>query len=723
MKLVSNSLSSLPSAPSFRPTSDSWFLALDPVHRTAGRVRFRYRLSSGQSLETKLLRAIEALPGVLAVRVNPKVRVLVVNFDASVTGAEEVREHILVLAPARTPPVGIGAANPLASKAEGGSVPLALAVLLTSGQLPQGLKLPVSLAVALPLFGEALEDWRERGITSHVLEALAIGISLARKDYLAANTTTFMLALGEHMEHSISRRSDELLKHLLRPTGDEVWVERDGTELAVGAGEVQVGDTVIVGTGTIIPVDGTVLGGEATVNEAAMTGESAPVAKERGKNVLSGTLVEEGRLRIYAEQVGAHTAVARIADYVEQSLNAKSQTQLQASRLADRLVPTVLGLAGASFLLSGDWQRTAAVLQADYSCALKLATPVAFKSSMYSAGQCGILVKGADALERLAEADTFIFDKTGTLTSGSLIVTDSVAFDASFTAEDLICLAASVEEHYFHPLAMAVVAAARETHNHHFEHSEVKFIVAHGVASIVDGKRIVVGSRHFVEEDEGIDVQPYRDVIDTLYSEGKTLLYIGYGGHLLGVLALKDAVRPESVVTIARLRELGVRRVLMLTGDHKDRAAELAAELGIDGFHAELMPEDKAAIVQSLRDQGACIAFVGDGINDAPALAGAHVGIAMQKGADVARLTADVALLEDSIERIADIKALANATMERIRTNYRLTVGLNTGILSAAALGLLTPMAAAVLHNGSTIAILLNAFRRNAAAKRQKRGS
>lgn len=702
------------------PGAAAWFLALDPVHRTPGRVRFRYRLGAGQRLEARLLRAIEALPGVLAVRFNPKARALVAHFEPAVTGIEDLRARMLALAPAHTPPVGIGAANALEPPTQDGAVPLALAALLGTGPAPQTLKLPVSLAAALPVFRKALGDWRQRGMTSHALEALAIGISLARKDYLAANITSFMLALGEYMEDSISRRSDDLLKHLLRPTGDQVWVERDGVELSLGADEVQVGDTVIAGAGAIIAVDGTVLGGQALVNEAAMTGESAPVAKERGKHVLSGTLVEEGRLRIYAEQVGARTAVARIADYIEQSLNAKSQTQLQASRLADRLVPTVLGLAGASFLVSGDWQRTAAVLQADYSCALKLATPVAFKSSMYSAGQNGILIKGADALERLAEADTFIFDKTGTLTSGSLVVTDSVAFDASFTAEDLIYLAASVEEHYFHPLAMAVVAAAHEMHNRHFDHSEVKFIVAHGVASFIGGKRIVVGSRHFVEDHESIDVRPYSREIDALYREGKTLLYIGYDGLLLGLLALKDAVRPESAATIARLRELGARRILMLTGDHQDRAAELAAELGIDEVHAELLPQDKAAIVQSLGEQGARVAFVGDGINDAPALAGAHVGIAMQKGADIARLTADVALLEDNIGCIADIKALANATLARIRTNYRLTVGLNTGILSSAALGLLTPMTAAILHNGSTIAILLNAFRRNTAVKKPR---
>lgn len=362
-------------------------------------------------------------------------------------------------------------------------------------------------------------------------------------------------------------------------------------------------------------------------------------------------------------------------------------------------------------MLSGDWRRAASVLQADYSCALKLATPVAFKATMYGAGQAGILVKGGSALERLAQADTFIFDKTGTLTTGSLQVTDAITFDAAYSTDDLICLAASVEEHYFHPLAMAVVAAAQATHYRHFDHQEVEFIVAHGVASTVDGKRIVVGSHHFVQEDENIDIFPHRDVVDRLYRDGKTLLFIGFGGTLQGILALKDHVRDNSAVTIQRLRGLGVRKILLSTGDHRDRAAELAEQLGLDDYHAELMPQDKARIVEELTCQGARIAFVGDGINDAPALAGAHVGIAMQKDADIARLTADVALLEDNIERVADAKAIANQAMAVIASNYRLTVGLNTGILSAAALGLLSPIATAVLHNGSTIGILLNAMR------------
>lgn len=686
-------------------TCQSWFLAVDIVHRAPGRVRLRYHCRPDTPDDVgELQRAAADLPGVTAARVNSRAKSVVVIYDSALTRAESVQAGLAGLAaPMSTAPgrTGDGKAAVVAS----------LATLLGTGFLPRPMQLPLALGAAVPLLKHAAADYAENGVTSHVLEGMAVSISLARADYTAANTTTFMLTLGEYLEESIARRSDDLLKHLLRPASDEIWIMRGHEEILVPADSVAVGDTVIVGTGAVIPVDGTVLGGEATVNEAAMTGESVSVVKTRGGTVLSGTLVEEGRLSIYAEQVGGRTAAARIAEYVEQSLVAKSEAQLEAARMADRLVPAVLKLAGASYLISGDWRRAASVLQADYSCALKLATPVAFKSAMYGAGQSGILVKGATALERLAQADTFIFDKTGTLTTGSLQVTDSITFDATYSPEDLICLAASVEEHYFHPLALAVVAAARATQNRHFDHQEVQFIVAHGVASVVDGKRIVVGSRHFIQEDENIDIAPHWEAVERLYGEGKTLLFIGFGGKLLGILALKDSVRDASGETIRRLRALGVKKILLLTGDHKDRAAELAEQLGLDGCHAELMPEDKAKIIEDLSRQGARIAFVGDGINDAPALAGAHVGIAMQKGADIARLTADVALLEDNIERVADAKAVANAAMELIATNYRLTVGLNTAILSAAALGLLSPIATTVLHNGTTLGILLNALR------------
>ncbi len=684
----------------------SWFTRLTPVHRTRGRVRFRYRGPGGSPAEVRRIEdAVRLLHGVESVRVSGRIHSLVVEFDPALNDAEGLAATIRAL-----PPPAI-AGDRVAGTPGLGAVALSAATLAASGSLPPGLQAPAALGTAIPLLGEALDDLRHKGITSHVLEALAVAISVARRDFLAAHTTAFLLALGEYLEHSIEQRSDDLLKHLLQPATTTVWIERDGQEIEIDAGAVAIGDIVIAATGTVIPVDGTVLGGAALINEATMTGESVPVTKGRGKQVLSGTVVEEGRLRIYAERVGRNAAAARIADFVAQSLSTRSRTQLEASQLADRLVPMVLGLAGATWLVSSDWQRVAAVLQADYSCALKLATPVAFKSAMYRAGKTGMLIKGASALERLAEADTFVFDKTGTLTTGALRVTDSIAFDSAYTPDDLICLAASVEEHYFHPLAQAVVEAARRIDPHqHFDHKEVEFIVAHGVASVIDGKRIVVGSRHFVEDDEGVDLSAHQAVIERLQSEGKTLLHIGFGGEALGILALQDTLRGNSAATIARLRRLGAKSIHMLTGDRHDRAEELARQLGLDEFHAELLPEQKAAVLQGLAERGARIVFIGDGVNDAPALTGAHVGIAMHRGADIARLASDILLLEDNIERVADAKAQANANRRLIDSNFKLTVGLNTAILGAAAFGLLTPVSASMLHNGSTIGILLRAF-------------
>ncbi len=638
--------------------------ALDVVHAVPGRVRWRYRCN-GQVPARTLERRLQLLPGVVGVRVNARVRSLVVVYDTLTTDAQRLRAELLACETLESP-----APRQADTLAE---VKRTAALLLLGRWLPPSAQLPATM--------------------------------------MAARTTLFMLALGEHLEASIARRSDELLRSLLRPDTGLVWVEREGAETRVAAGDLAVGNIVVVGAGATIPVDGTVLSGQAQVNEASMTGESRSVAKGRGARALSGTVVEEGRLRIYAEHVGRQTAVARIADYVESALSSKSQAQLGASRLADRLVPGVLGLAGITHLITADWQRTAAVLQADYACALKLATPVAFKSAMHRAGRSGILVKGADVLERLAQADTFIFDKTGTLTTGRLEVTDALTFDKDFKPDDLIFLAASVEEHYFHPLALAVVDAARMRQGRHFDHQEVHFIAAHGVASDIEGQRVVVGSRHFVEDDEGVAIgSRQRRRIEQLYRQGKTLLYIGFGGRLLGVIALQHQLRANAAGTLARLRSLGARRLVMLTGDHRERAAEVAHALRLDAFHAELMPEQKADIVQRMAATGARVAFVGDGINDAPALAGAHVGIAMQTAADVARLTADVALLEDDIALVADAKARADATLRLIGSNYRLTVGINSAILGAAALGRLSPVAASLLHNGATIGILLKAL-------------
>ncbi|MBK1735633.1 heavy metal translocating P-type ATPase [Halorhodospira abdelmalekii] len=694
-------------------TGGGWFTELEPIHAvwggSWGRVRFRYRcMATAPLVEKGIERAIEAIKGVRSVRAKGRIRSLAVEFDTELTDVYTLSEQILALVPPEHSPLPC---RPRERRRGWGTTLLSSAAVLASFKLSPAILFPLSAVTAAPVMVKAAGDLFTRGLSSHVLEATAVAISLARHDFLAANATAFLLAVGEQLEETIARRSDTLLKDLMHPTDNEIWVERDGVEVLVDSREVETGDTVIVATGKVIPVDGTVLSGVALVNEATMTGESVAVTRRRGDTALSGTLVEEGRIAIYAEQVGSRAAASRIADFVEQALTAKSDTQLQTARLADGLVPMVVGLSGATWLLARDWERVAAVLQADYSCALKLATPVAFKAAMYRAGGSGMLVKGADALERLAAADTFVFDKTGTLSSGLLEVTDSITFDASYTAEDLINLAASVEEHYFHPMAIAVVRASeRLAHPQHFNHQEVEFIVAHGVASDIDGKRIVVGSRHFLKDHEGIDTTPHEALFEDLMRQGKTLLYIGFGGQLLGVIALQDTLRENSAATIATLRQLGVQEVIMLTGDHRERAQATATTLGLDDFRAELLPEEKAEVLNELAAQGKKIAFVGDGINDAPALSGAHVGLAMHHGAEFARLAADITLLEDDIERVADAKRLALATERLIHSNFHLTVGLNSTILLAAAAGLLSPVTTSVLHNGSTILTLLRAL-------------
>ncbi len=690
------------------------FTKLKIAHACAGRVRLRYQSPFGVLGAGHHPWDFEALISKLPIEkcvLNGRIASLTIFFNSKKTSAIELERALKSLK--------IKDLEQKFNFGEEKETPPSFKKLVRAGVVtllsrfaPLSMQALLAVSAALPLALKAKNDLREKGLTSHVLEAAAVGVSITRRDYFAANITSFLLALGEYMEHSIERRSDDLLMHLMRPNTDPVWIEcENGAEKQIAHKDLKIGHSVIATTGTMIPVDGTILKGEALVNQANMTGESLPVVRARGDKVLSGTVITEGRVVIYAEKVGADAAAARIAQFVAQSLNERSHTQSQAAALADKLVPAVMGLAGASWLLTGNTERLAAVVQADYSCALKLATPVAFKSSMYTAGADGVLVKGANALERLAFADTFVFDKTGTLTTGDLNVTDVLTFHPDFSEENLICLAASIEEHYIHPMAQAVVEASRLTKSpRHFDHKEVKFIVAHGVASIVDGKRIVVGSQHFVEEDEKINFSRYKKEIAALHLDGKTLLYIGFGGKPLGVLALEDSIRENAPAMIAQLKKLGVKKVVMLTGDFAEHAQKIADKLGLDECHAQLLPEDKAAILQKMIAAGDKIAFVGDGVNDAPALTSAQVGIAMHRGADIARLASDIVLLKDDIQKIAHIKALANANQKLIHSNYRLILGLNTGILAGAALGAFSPVTAALLHNGSTISILIRAF-------------
>lgn len=675
------------------------------AHLTKNRVRFVCERIGLECDESRLEARISEFRYAKSVRVNKKAKSVIIGFESNFDEIKEFIENLPI------ENFNKRKVSPNKSKIYKAATALAVTPFIADN----GAKALSSLIAAAPLLKEGVSEALKGGITSKVLEATAVGVSLARRDFLAANSTNLMLTIGEYMEESAVHRSDDLIKELARPNIEEVWIEINNhgkkSLKKIATADVKVGDIVVVGAGESIGIDGYIVEGTASVNQVSMTGEAEPVKKERGDRVMSGTVVEDGRIKIWAESVASESATARIKSYIQSSLNEKSAVGLKATKLADKLVPVTLSLAGVSYLLSRDMTRVASVLQADYSCALKLATPVAFKSSISKAGRNGVLIKGAKAIEALASADTFVFDKTGTLTHGSLSVVKVYSFKKEFTEAQLLNLTASAEEHYFHPVAEAIVKAAREIGFHHIHHDEVEFIVAHGVKTYVGGKEVVIGSRHFLEDDEQISFSKHEKIIKNEVDSGLTLLYVGYDKELLGVIAMRDTMRENAAQTLARLRKLGVKELIMLTGDVRSKADQVASELGIDRVYANCLPTDKAGIIEQLKAEGKKVAFVGDGINDAPSLTKAHVGISMQKGADIAKATADISLLKDDIGSVAVAKDAANKTIKLINANFNATVGINSLILAGATFGFFNPIATAVLHNGTTIGLLANSMK------------
>lgn len=675
------------------------------AHLTKNRVRFVCERIGLECDESRLEARISEFRYAKSVRVNKKAKSVIIGFESNFDEIKEFIENLPI------ENFNKRKVSPNKSKIYKAATALAVTPFIADN----GAKALSSLIAAAPLLKEGASEALKGGITSKVLEATAVGVSLARRDFLAANSTNLMLTIGEYMEESAVHRSDDLIKELARPNIEEVWIEvnnRGKKSLKkIATADVKVGDIVVVGAGESIGIDGYIVEGTASVNQVSMTGEAEPVKKERGDRVMSGTVVEDGRIKIWAESIASESATARIKSYIQSSLNEKSAVGLKATKLADKLVPVTLSLAGISYLLSRDMTRVASVLQADYSCALKLATPVAFKSSISKAGRNGVLIKGAKAIEALASADTFVFDKTGTLTHGSLSVVKVHSFKKEFTEAQLLNLTASAEEHYFHPVAEAIVKAAREIGFHHIHHDEVEFIVAHGVKTYVGGKEVVIGSRHFLEDDEQISFSKHEKIIKNEVDSGLTLLYVGYDKELLGVIAMRDTMRENAAQTLTKLRKLGVKELIMLTGDVQSKAGQVASELGIDRVYANCLPTDKAGIIEQLKAEGKKVAFVGDGINDAPSLTKAHVGISMQKGADIAKATADISLLKDDIGSVAVAKDAANKTIKLINANFNATVGINSLILAGATFGFFNPIATAVLHNGTTIGLLANSMK------------
>ena len=543
-----------------------------------------------------------------------------------------------------------------------------------------------------------------------VLDATAIGVSVFRGDMKTAGSIMFLLGIGEILEEWTHKKSVSDLARSMSLRVGKVWLKTEGQEVLVDSSKVQAGDSVIVHMGNVIPFDGIVEAGEAMVNQASMTGESLPVHKVLDSYVYAGTVVEEGEITIRVKQTSGSTRYEKIVSMIEESEKLKSGLESKAEHLADRLVPYTLLGTGLVYLLTRNATRALSVLMVDFSCALKLAMPISVLSAIREAGSHHMTVKGGKFLEAVAAADTIVFDKTGTLTKARPTVKEVVPFNGRKEA-DMLRVAACLEEHFPHSMAKAVVKAAQDQNLEHEEmHSKVEYIVAHGIASTIQEKRVVIGSYHFVFEDENCVISTgEQEKFDSLSPE-ISHLYLAIEGVLSAVIGIEDPLREEAPVVLAALKAAGITKTVMMTGDSERTAAAVAAKIGVDEYHAEVLPEDKANFIEAEKAAGRTVIMIGDGINDSPALSAADVGIAVSDGAEIAREIADITITADDLQELVTLKELSAGLMKRIHGNYRKIVGINTTLIVLGAMGILTPSTSALLHNMSTLGISLKSM-------------
>ena len=576
--------------------------------------------------------------------------------------------------------------------------------------------LPAPLRIArvvwhmIPFLSKGLRCLGRRRIKVELLDALSIGISAFRRDFGTAGTVMFLLEIGELLEDWTRKKSVADLAESLSLHVDRVWLKTPAGDVLTPIGQIRPGDQVVVRAGGVIPLDGVVAQGEATINQASLTGESVPVAKRPGSAVYAGTVVEEGECILDVKQASGQGRYDQIVEMIQRSEQMKSATEAKASNLADRLVPYTFAGSLLSFALTRNVTRALSVLMVDFSCALKLAMPLAVLSAMREAGREHITVKGGKFLEAVAKADTIVFDKTGTLTHACPRVAEVVPFNGKDEAE-MLRLAACLEEHFPHSIANAVVEEARRRSLRHEErHATVEYLVAHGIASSVDGEQVRIGSAHFILEDEKCvipeDEQAKFDALSPAFSQ----LYLAIDGVLSAVICISDPLREEAKDVLSALRGLGVKNAVMLTGDSPRTAAAIAEQLGVDDFRAGVLPSDKADYVAALRREGHTVLMVGDGINDSPALSEADAGIAISDGAAIAREIADITIAADSLWELVRLRQLAMALLHRIQNNYRFVIGFNGALIGLGVAGVLPPATSAMLHNLSTLAVSLHSM-------------
>ena len=549
-----------------------------------------------------------------------------------------------------------------------------------------------------------------RRLEVEVLDALSIGVSMLRGDFSTAGSVMFLLRLGELLEEWTRKKSLGDLAHCMSLNVDRVWQLTAEGEVLVPISQIRTGDAIIVHTGSVIPLDGRVLDGEASVNQASLTGEAEPVRKAAGAVVYAGTVVEEGQITLTVEQQAGSGRYDQIVRMIENSEKLKSASETRAAALADKLVPYSLLGTAVTYALTRNATRAISILMVDFSCALKLSMPLAVLSAMRECGSYHITVKGGKYLEALANADTIVFDKTGTLTHATPTVVQIVPFGTR-TEGEVLGIAACLEEHYPHSMANAVVQAASARGIRHDEmHSEVQYVVAHGIASTIGGEKAVIGSQHFVFEDEGCTVPPGEQAAFDTLPKQYSHLYLAVGGVLAGVICIADPLRAEAAEVLRQLRGLGIQKAVMMTGDNDRTASVIAKQVGVDAYYAEVLPEDKARFVDAEKAAGRKVIMIGDGINDSPALSAANVGIAISEGAQIAREIADITIAADSLRELVTLKAIANGLQHRTRANYRFIMSFNSMLIVLGAMGILPPATSALLHNASTLGVSLKSM-------------
>ncbi|EHL14055.1 hypothetical protein HMPREF9624_01831 [Oribacterium asaccharolyticum ACB7] len=673
------------------------------LHESQGRMRIhtvqpRMTVEQADILEYYL----KARAGVLDVKVNDRTGDAIITYEGTREGIVEALSRFSYQENAGLVPEHTGRA--LNREYEDKLVLTVVNRVVNILFFPQPLKRVLTGIKAIPYLLKGIGTLLRGKIEVALLDAVAISASILTGDYDTASSVMFLLGIGEILEEWTHKKSVDDLARTMSLDVDKVWTVVQGEEVLLPINEVQIGAEIIIRTGNMIPLDGKLCSGEAMVNQASMTGEAVPVRKVAGSYAYAGTVVEEGECHIIVEKAAGSGRYDRIVKMIEESEKLKSSTEDRASHLADKLVPYSLGGSVLAYLLTRNVTKALAFLMVDFSCALKLSMPVAVLSAMREAGKYHISVKGGKFMEAISEANTIVFDKTGTLTYAKPKVEQIITFMGE-DENEMLRMAACLEEHYPHSMANAVVTEAELRDLHHAErHSKVEYVVAHGISSIYEGKRVLIGSYHFVFEDEHCEIPKGEEEKFNSIPEEYSSLYLAVNGKLAAAILISDPLRAEAKDVIGRLKSLGIDKVVMMTGDNKHTAKAVAKKVGVDEFYAEVLPEDKATFIQEEHKKGRKVIMVGDGINDSPALSEADTGIAISAGAAIAREVADVTVSEGNLYELVILKEISNRLMRRINDNYRFIIGFNSALIAMGFFGVITPSGSALFHNLSTIA-------------------